>query len=156
MKALELVAGSLVVCVLVACGQAPARIGPDPEADAGALVSDAAATIPVDAAGPAEAGVDGASRGPGGGTTYASNETTCGQSYTAGSVTYWYAEQLYPGATADELSGVTGWYVHAPDAGGGIVPGYVRASTSVQVRDGAVAVNCGTNQGLGVVFVRAQ
>lgn len=153
------VAVAAMVTLVTGCSTSAAQIRPDPEADGGAPAeaSTEAPDAPAPEAGPtpADAGSD-APTGPGGGLTYTSVSTTCGQSYTVGAVTYWYAEQLYPGATADELASVTAFYTYAPNAGGGVVPGYARQSVPTQVKDGAVAVNCGASQGLGVVFVRGQ
>jgi hypothetical protein len=65
---------------------------------------------------------------------------------TAGS--YAYAEKMYPGRTKEDLARAS-----ALICGGTLFPGYDCASAGIVVRDGAIAVACGSKTGLIATIV---
>ena len=113
-----------VLSLLTGCST-PASIGPLPEPEGGfpplvdASAGDAPSS-PADSAGPPEAAP---------GTSYVSAAVTCSKSLGP----LWYAEQTYPGASADDLASVTAWE-ETFDGGGATLPGYERTALLTQVK----------------------
>lgn len=124
-RTLLLVVGSL----LVACGSA-ALGSASSVSDGGALERDAIAGPSGDGAGPP--------------SPLAPDLATeqCSQNYVLDGLTYLYAEHAYPGKSMTDLARVTALGHTLP--GMNQVDNWPAETRSVSVRDGYVAVSCGT------------
>jgi hypothetical protein len=134
MRPLRLVAGSIVVYAIVACGSAV--MGPS----FGEATQDASTPHPIDA-GQQGAALADALANP---VPEASAQTlapivateNCDKTGQVGGTTVFYAEHAFPGKTANQLAGVQTLLT------GSDVPGYTQSQGLASVRDGYAAVYC--------------
>lgn len=141
------VAGMLVGAVVVfgACAVHVDDSGSRAAADSG--TKDGALEAAIDALGDS-LGVEispikDAEAGPGDPPT-TKHSPACDKSYILGGVTFWYAEQLLAGRSKEDLARATALLCD-PAA---TTPGYTCTSyTRFDVRDGAIAVQCGSGSG---------
>jgi hypothetical protein len=134
---LALVAGSVVVHLAVACGSQAIEAGPS-ASDSGAVV-DAVMDVIAD--------VPSAEAAPDGGSGPTVTTLTCDKFTDVGGTKFYYAEQLFPGRTAVQLTSVRVMYCYkagSPSTAGYPV-GYTCSFGGGLVRDGAIAVTCGSD-----------
>jgi hypothetical protein len=153
MRTLRLVAGSIVVYAIVACGSA--AMGPS----LGEATQDASAPRVVDAASMGAALADAlANPVPEAAAQSLSPivaTENCDKSWPAPgytNVSYLYAEHAFPGYTAAQLSAVRALTVYASSTSVPVPPGYTQYQNLAFVRDGYAAIQCGSTTPSGTTL----